>query len=872
MKGFQKFDDIYWKYMLSYKKRTVFTILGIMLAVILFFGAGTIYTSVYKANYETNKDIYGDYEAAGTVNPEEYQRLKKLDYVQSVLLSDTKDQMFIELDSEELQMAVLTYLESYDQSVFSFALVEGRYPESSQEAILDEYIADFIGVQTGDMISLYENEYWYGDICIGGVSEAYEYVDSHTDKDENGNITNDSITMEDLERKKAYTNLKITGIYDSTDTFYGSVFIEYAPIMSLIDKEQNYTNLNAYVQFKNHENHIKELASEEGIYLAENSEITMYLPGYSQSELDGLLQYILFMIAFAILFWIAVIIIRNVFVMTMAERGKDYGILRCMGISQYHLRRLLCKEGLAMAAIACVLGMGITTIFLEFGKYIGGFKQLLSSLGIYKRFHVSISWWVVLGSIGFTLCAVLFSLLEPARQIGAIAPVDAIIGRKTIKKEKFKRRRSGLIRRLLGVEGEYAYKNVLRNKGKFIASIVGIAVSVVGLMISFDLIHIADKIMEMEVTEGEYDAYAVFRNGKGKDNEDVKEFEADLLALESVEEIRSCYYKYMHAGKEYGLLTNRTGEKPSYTDYLANGFDEKQVAELESVLLEGELDYEALKEGGVIICRSVIKTSYIGGEESKMKIQETDLQAGDRIWIPKGAMNYDYGADLTTIVYNEDGTLNEDNVIICPVIAVIDYNPNSVSEMPDVIFAREFYQEYVIGENTYAEGFQEIRVKCSENYNTEEMYEFGKTHKRYIFNDYGYHEAKEAGKGMQQLIIMIAMIIVGIGAVNSFNTLSSNISLRKQEFQVMNAVGMSRKQILKMLSLEGGLSAIIGSLAGIGVGGIVGFWLTAFAKELCPTMVYQIPWMGIGLAIILAIVITLTSMLIAKRELKTWEE
>ena len=57
MRGFRVFDDLFWKYMLAYKKRTIFTVLGITLSVILFFGSGTVYTSIYQAFYESSRKI-----------------------------------------------------------------------------------------------------------------------------------------------------------------------------------------------------------------------------------------------------------------------------------------------------------------------------------------------------------------------------------------------------------------------------------------------------------------------------------------------------------------------------------------------------------------------------------------------------------------------------------------------------------------------------------------------------------------------------------------------------------------------------------------------------------------------------------------------
>ena len=49
MKHFRRFDDLTWKYMKAYKKRTIFTILGVMLAVFLFFGGMQKIRRIFRA-------------------------------------------------------------------------------------------------------------------------------------------------------------------------------------------------------------------------------------------------------------------------------------------------------------------------------------------------------------------------------------------------------------------------------------------------------------------------------------------------------------------------------------------------------------------------------------------------------------------------------------------------------------------------------------------------------------------------------------------------------------------------------------------------------------------------------------------------------
>ena len=288
MNGFRKFDDLFWKYMLAYKKRTIFTIFGITL---LFYGAGTVYTSVYQAYYETNSKKYGNYEAAGTVNPEEYQKMKKLDYIEAMLLYQTNTQT-IELEDTERWVEV-RQMENFENPIFSYDLIDGHYPEQPDELMLDEYQAEYFNVRTGDVLELQGYEYWYGTVRIGDGEQAFRYLQEHTEYDADGMPTEESLQIEDLEKRTIKTRYRIAGIYES-DQEYNDFLIESTPFLSLLDQEKEYREMEVCVQFRNHKNHLQQLA-KEGIFLEENEWVTEYLKGYNNSVMDPLLQYILFL-------------------------------------------------------------------------------------------------------------------------------------------------------------------------------------------------------------------------------------------------------------------------------------------------------------------------------------------------------------------------------------------------------------------------------------------------------------------------------------------------------------------------------------------------------------------------------------------------
>lgn len=881
MKNFKRFDDLFWRYMIAYKKRTIFTIFGIMLAVILFFGSGTIYVSIRHAEYEALKNQWGDYDAAGMINPKQYQVLKEKDYIEEIVLRQEEYLVFFNpregFTESELtnsgESSSIYYMDDYQQEMFRYSLLEGRYPENNREVMVSLGFVDYYGYQIGDSVDIWHFEYWDGECYIGERSKVYDYLNRINCYDEEGYQIGERKEIEDLDTRLVSEEYLITGYYDDGE-MDNQLFVNEYPVLSQIDRSASYQELMVYVRFKNHKNYI-DLLAEEGIELYENETLLKHAGDFAHTDLE----YILFMFAFIILFWIDVIIIRNAFVMSVAERTRDYGILRCMGTGQRKMRQLLMKEGLVEVVIGCVLGIGLSVAVIELGKYMPGIRQILYLLGIYDTFHVKFNAWITCGTIFFVACAVFFSLIEPSRQIGLMAPVEAINGNAIIKKEKFKKRNVNKIKIIFGIEGEYAFKNLLRNKGKFIVSTVGIAFSVVGIIISFSIINVMEVILDSEnILEG-YTGQANFRNGYDMTNEDVDNFVEELIALNSIEDAIPLFGNY-YSGYWKMQETGNISKNSAYS-WFVNGLEEAELKELESVLLEGTLDYEALEQGGVVICRNVQGSNLIGGEEIIVKHSIEgcqDIQVGDQLVIPNtwlDGVNNEGNRYQTEEEFLED--LEATGYITCPVVAIIDYYPSIHSTLSDVIFAKSFYQETICPEDTKAAGLLEIRLKFSENYDNAEIYEFCKNHRNYSILDDGSMESIAAMDGYRQLILLIAILIAGIGATNIFNTLSSNIALRHREFKIMSAVGMSRKQILKMLSLEGGLFAILGSVIGILLGLIVSVALTFFSMELKSNDIYykiqyQIPWMGILISILMAVGITMISTLIAYKDLKLWEE
>ena len=172
--------------------------------------------------------------------------------------------------------------------------------------------------------------------------------------------------------------------------------------------------------------------------------------------IEGALIYLLMIIAGIIIGGFAAIVIRNAFVISVVERTRDYGMLRCVGASKRQIRNVAFYEAIMLWVTGEVIGLIISYLFLY-----GGINIAKEYFYLSEDFRLVQQPVLVIGTCLITFAVTLFGLLEPARQINQLRPLDALRNQKDVKKERIRtgRKNGGLVGKIFGVEGEYAYKN-----------------------------------------------------------------------------------------------------------------------------------------------------------------------------------------------------------------------------------------------------------------------------------------------------------------------------------------------------------------------------------------------------------------------------
>ena len=125
----------------------------------------------------------------------------------------------------------------------------------------------------------------------------------------------------------------------------------------------------------------------------------------------------------------------------------------------------------------------------------------------------------------------------------------------------------------------------------------------------------------------------------------------------------------------------------------------------------------------------------------------------------------------------------------------------------------------------------------------------------------------------RNLILVIEIFLYGfiivitlIGVTNIFNTISTNMLLRRREFAMLQSIGMTRKAFHRMIFTENILYSSKSLLLGIPLG-LLGSYALYKASAMRIDVGYQVPWTAILLSIVFVFLIVGLTMLYSLRKM-----
>lgn len=856
------------KYLKGQKKRSLLTIVGIILSVTLFTSIGTIGISFWDKSVRQTKQDYGDYHVSfNGISGDAISKVKNNSTVKSVgVISREGYAVIKEATEKETQedpfAAPYRYLnvKGYDADAMDMLQVQlyaGRLPENPNEIVLSSSSLSYFPERPklGDTMNL--------NLGIRKVASTGE------DKKINGmgDFGWDLDEAFQAQSQKEYTIVGFmkasTGNWSSSYIFPAITFNDnkiidnkrkyfiYVKMKSFneIQKKTEAMMSSFSVQLRNaEEGSAMQLGREndiKNVRIEYNNEL---LKLYGKSTYKGVNHSLIlaFAAVIAIIMICTIAVIYNTFHISVLERISQFGMLRCIGATPTQIRKIVLQEAGLLSLIGIPIGLFTGTFFMKLLFY----NISLLTLGFLNDMKMVISVPILIAAGLLGLLSVFISAIGPAKQAARVTPLEALKGTGSTKIEKIaKVNKSLFVKKLFGIVGQFASRNLKRNKKRFRITAFSMIISII-LFIVFS--GLAQFIRQTTQVSGTQYSYSVSYDGLSKRiNDTVYQHIAKLDAVQNAYKFYSDQVmavipkdkidpKYYELRKDLYILPEGEGYRTSnnyFVSYGDNGLDD-----LQSKLAEGKIDKDQMdRENGVIVQQKIkVRT-----EEGKyLIIDQTHFKVGDRIQIRSLGRSHNGYQTVTVVGVADHDLLSE------------DYDG---SEVLSFITTPKVYSKI-----TGSDAYSRIFILADPNTSNQAIKDYLTSIKEEDAG-FNYHDrvaelsqAKNDAKTFSILLYGFIGVIVLIAFLNIVNTVSTNLILRTKEFAVLKAIGMTQHEMRKMIILEGifyGMfAAVIGSIIGTGLNyGIH----VLFAGALDTAWV--IPWSNIGIAFAGAIITTLVA-------------
>lgn len=496
------------------RKRTIVTIVGIILATALLSALVTLVSSFQYSMIEYQKQKDGDFHVKFSgVKMSELSEFKNNRNIESTF--ETMGMGFAKLNGCKNEDKPYAYVMATDEAGFErgcFKLIEGRMAKNEDEIVIPRHLKTNgrIDIKVGDEITL-------------DVGKRY---DSNTESviSENCAYEHEAETLTDTVTKR----YKVVGImerpgYGMEDySAAGYTFVTYSDELAAIDngtkseKSEADTTLTVYSRytqkalrnkdavtadiigvdeklFEKANNSSVEMSAEESdrfLKEMENAKYDIYMNRYLISyecvfPIDGSFKALFTVAAVVALIIIltSVYCIKNSFNISITEKIRQYGMLASVGATRRQIKSSVKTEAAMLGVVGIPVGtMSGILASLILVKVVNALSA--GWLNFALSFHTSLPALIL--AVILSIATIYFSATGSARKAAKVTPLEAIRNTKEIKIKSSKLKTPAIIGRIWGIGGVISYKNIKRNNKKYRTTVTSIVIcSVTFIVISY---------------------------------------------------------------------------------------------------------------------------------------------------------------------------------------------------------------------------------------------------------------------------------------------------------------------------------------------------------------------------------------------------
>lgn len=834
------------------KKWTVVTIIGIIISTAMTTAVASFCSSFMALIQNEVMENTGNWHAAySNVSVNKVNTVKKADFVSDVMLK--RNIGFAKLNGLQNSNKPFIYIQQFDNECgrnFKTTLVSGRMPKNDNELVISEMVNSDGGenIKVGDKITVNPGKR----ISLTTGNE----LDQNTRYQNSEDNPNGEKFVPGA--AKTYT---VVG-FIKQPAFEGMSAPGYTAISYLDDstlKSSETVNVSFLVKNLNHSffSKVDSLAKSIGVSKSNVSENTELLRYYGVMKQDSY-SYTLYGFALVLIIIIMVAsisLIYNAFAISVSERIRQLGMLASVGATKWQKRKHVYFEGFLIGIIG--IPLGIIAGLAGIGITLAAIQPLLNSfINLSTPLHLVVSPVEIIVPVIFAALTIFISSWIPARRASKITPIDAIRQSKEIKLTNKVVKTNPLTRALFGFEGEIALKNLKRSRRKYRATVLSLIISLVlFLTVSFYVGYIEAAMSAMSY--GINFDFDVTCFNLTKTQKDTMDKIPQLSAVKDSAEVKNAVGTFKFDSSKLTDSAKKAVKKDSDGNYPETAYiysyDTKAFEKYAKSLGLDPKDYEDPSNPKAIVINYA--QSVVGGKHAVGKV--TDLKSGDPLtFISSGKGSVKYGLTVGAVTDERPmGVLYQAFDSLAVVMSDDDFskiNSGLISENQEInesvyLLAKDNDKLQTQIDNL-TKGISNDRLNVT-NISAEQKKENNISIVNEVFI-YGF-------------IILISLICIA----NIFNTIQTNITLRRKEFAMLRSVGMTPKSFNRMLRYESVFYGLKALLYGIPISFGIQLILYRLVTGSLDTG-FMMPWLSYGMAIALIFIIVFVTMLYSSAKVK----
>ena len=888
------FTKLTQRYLSKNKTRTIVTLIGIIVSMALFTAVIEGAYSGYQFLKNREIAVTGEWQVImNNVNEEGLEEVKTNKQIEKYENVYTLGWAEVANENDGKPYLLVQSLGDMEHALFPINLVSGRMPEKQDEILLPEnFIANAKEkYQVGDTITLETGQRF---IEKEQLSENTPYQEKESLK----NTTKHTFTIVGIMERlpfeiEEFSCPGYTCITNGFHTDSQKLFLTIQSPSKMQEFLMRQTISDSYVPHS-------DLLRFYGAFKASGE----------RSVLIGLTTVLVLLIAYG-----SISLIYNSFSISISERIRQFGIMRSIGASDRQIRRMVLFEAFLLAIIGIILGVivgcigiGVTLAWVQNNFIV----NIANKVGLGLR--LVISPLPILIAVMICLVTTIVAAYIPAHKaihksaIEAIRQSDEII----IKPNEVKTTK--LTQKLFGFAGVMATKNFKRNKRKYRSTILSLALSVILFISAASLTQYVNKMLLIQSSNDH--KMNVMYNVYTDEQEDVTQRFNVIKAIPEIQNIAitqkifdEAYIQRNYIASEYWTAENQ--------QYLRRIKDAVGV-NVELVFVDDDAFKNLCKQNKVDSSSYFDKTSPKGllynhviqqlvreGKAITRDVSVIDTNANN---VPMFVREYKQIEGYASLhePYIKDGKQYylfypieyieemggyenldmrkaklypvEEIDIYIPLVAGAQIEENlftlsrntmqliyprsmatTVFENTDTSYIQRLSNpEIGIQTDNHASVAQQLeKIQKDNGWSADRIYDFDRERQNnrmfiLVINVFSYG-----------FILLIGVISIA----NVFNTISTNIILRRKEFAMLRSVGMSEKGFQKMLNYE----CLIYGGRSLAIGLPISFIFSFFIHHVINQMVqvdYFIPYISVLLAIAMVFVVVFITMLYTTRKIR----